>query len=135
MTRLSQIGASGSAAHRCDLAPPSLSLGALWLVLALVHAPYVRTLEPAGVIEDPALMLMFVAVLAAVNTLLRWTLHHVVALTVVTEIDTRRVWTWLLCRPHPSVVHAVDDEISSWATTVLDEAREAEVDWAPPSST
>lgn len=40
----------------------------LWLVPAIVVAPFATTLHPATVIDDPALMLSFVALTAAITT-------------------------------------------------------------------
>ncbi len=40
----------------------------LWLIPAALVAPFARTLHPAEVIDDPALMLSFVSILAAVTT-------------------------------------------------------------------
>ncbi|NND76384.1 MAG: hypothetical protein HKN44_15405 [Ilumatobacter sp.] len=42
---------------------------ALWLVPAVALAPFARTLDPHHVIDDPALMLSFVSLLAAVTTI------------------------------------------------------------------
>ena len=41
---------------------------ALWLVPAVLFAPFARTIDPAHVIDDPALMLSFLSVVAAVTT-------------------------------------------------------------------
>lgn len=43
----------------------------LWLIPAGIVLPFARTLDPAHVIDDPALMLSFVAVLATVTTVAR----------------------------------------------------------------
>ncbi|MGB0112085.1 MAG: hypothetical protein WBP59_02595 [Ilumatobacteraceae bacterium] len=42
---------------------------ALWLVPAIAFAPFARTMDPHQVIDDPALMLSFVSLLAAVTTI------------------------------------------------------------------
>ena len=47
----------------------ALRRAAVWLVPAAMFAPFARTIEPAHVIDDPALMLSFVSLLAAVTTL------------------------------------------------------------------
>lgn len=44
---------------------------AAWLFLATVMAPFIRTIRPREVIDDPASMLTFVAVIAAITTLAR----------------------------------------------------------------
>lgn len=46
----------------------ALRRAALWLVPATLVLPFARTIQPAEVIDDPALMISFVAVLAAVST-------------------------------------------------------------------
>ncbi len=46
----------------------ALRRAALWLIPAALFAPFARTLQPAEVIDDPALMISFVSVLAAVTT-------------------------------------------------------------------
>jgi len=43
----------------------------LWMVPALLVLPFARTLHPAEVIDDPALMISFIAVVAAITTLVR----------------------------------------------------------------
>ena len=52
--------------------PRSRLVIGLRFAAALAMAPYIRTIEPAEVIEDPAMMLAFMAVIMAVTTLLRW---------------------------------------------------------------
>ena len=46
----------------------ALRRAALWLVPAAVFLPFARTIQPAEVIDDPALMISFMAALAAVTT-------------------------------------------------------------------
>ncbi len=65
----------------------ALRRAALWLIPALAVAPFARTLHPAEVIDDPALMLSFVSVLAAVTTVAatgQW--DRLVALVATTRI-------------------------------------------------
>ncbi|MEM9515576.1 MAG: hypothetical protein AAGA42_12035 [Actinomycetota bacterium] len=47
----------------------ALRRAALWCIVGATMLPFVRTVHPADVIDDPASMLAFVAVLAAVGTL------------------------------------------------------------------
>ena len=42
---------------------------ALWVIVGVASLPFARTLHPAEVIDDPALMLSFVPMLVAVTTL------------------------------------------------------------------
>ncbi len=46
----------------------ALRRAALWLVPAALFAPFARTVHPADVIDDPALMLSFLSLVAAVTT-------------------------------------------------------------------
>ena len=57
----------------------SLGRAAGWLMGALAMLPFVRTVEPALVIDDPAAMLSFAAVLAAVGTIAIGDWHRVPA--------------------------------------------------------
>jgi hypothetical protein len=41
----------------------------LWVLVGLASLPFARTLDPAEVIDDPALMLSFIPVIAAVTTI------------------------------------------------------------------
>jgi hypothetical protein len=49
----------------------ALRRAGVWASLAAVSAPFARTLHPREVIEDPALMLAFLATVAAVTTVAR----------------------------------------------------------------
>ncbi|MEM8618711.1 MAG: hypothetical protein AAGF73_03225 [Actinomycetota bacterium] len=47
----------------------ALRRAALWCIVGATMVPFVRAIDPASVIDDPAAMLSFVAVLAAAGTL------------------------------------------------------------------
>jgi hypothetical protein len=132
------VGVVGRRATRPS--PRSLALVAMWLALAVVDIPFIRTLEPAKVIEDPAMMLTFLCAVVAITTLLRWTVHHVVAITVVTGIDLRLLRSWLLCRRTVPTPEAADtDQLAAyetdWAKSIGRELDElATVGWEPPRS-
>ena len=49
----------------------ALRRAGVWLTLGVMAAPFARTLHPREVIEDPALMLAFLAAVAAVTTVAR----------------------------------------------------------------
>lgn len=65
----------------------------LWLVPAVIVLPFARTLHPAHVIDDPALMLSFVAVLAAVTT-------------VASSVETSQLTCLARERLHRATAHA-----------------------------
>jgi uncharacterized membrane protein YphA (DoxX/SURF4 family) len=83
-------------------------LVAALLVIAGVLGAYVRTLEPAKVITDPALMLLFLALLQAATLVLRC----VFAKTATRSSKSGSVWPqrltrWATARPEPSVARPV----------------------------
>ena len=61
------IGKTPSAAGR-----HTLTFAGAWLTLGLLFVPYVRTIEPAKVITDPAMMLTFLCVITAAGLVFRW---------------------------------------------------------------
>jgi thiosulfate dehydrogenase (quinone) large subunit len=112
----------------------SLALVVGWLGLAAVNVPFIETIEPAKVIEDPAMMLTFLCVVVAVTTTLRWTVHHAVAITVVTGINLGHVWSWLRCQPHRDSSVRIDRDWSYGGRVDVPESAEVLglVAWAPP---
>jgi hypothetical protein len=68
-----------------------------WLTAAAAMAPFVSTLEPADVIEDPAMMLVFLSLVMAGTTLARWLHHYAPRITALTDVSVRPVQSWLLC--------------------------------------
>lgn len=91
---------------------------AAWFGAAIAMAPFIRTLKPAEVIDDPAIMLTFLAVVMGTTTLLRWAEHHELRLD-----DERRpsLRSWLLldsagtAEPEPAVVLDAAVPIAPWA--------------------
>lgn len=59
----------------------SFVVGGVALGCAAALAPYIRTLEPAGVIADPAMMLVFLSVLLSCTVMLRWLAANTASLT------------------------------------------------------
>lgn len=75
----------------------SFALIGAWLVGAAAMAPFVRTIEPKLVIEDPAMMLVFLCMVMAGTTFARWLHHHGDRVTAVTEVSLLPVHSWLRC--------------------------------------
>ena len=67
-----------------------------WFALALVFVPYIRTMEPADVIADPAIMCLFLAVITGAGLLYRWA-------------------SALPATPTSKVVSALVDRADAWA--------------------
>jgi thiosulfate dehydrogenase (quinone) large subunit len=84
---------------RTPTARSFLTIGA-WLAVAGAMAPFVRTLEPAEVIDDPAMMLVFLSLVMAATTFARWLHHHGDRITDLTELSLRPVHSWLGCGVH-----------------------------------
>lgn len=64
----------------------------LWLVPAVLVLPFARTLEPAAVIDDPALMIAFVCGLAAVSTI-SWSAAHLRFAVGWIDLLPRTAWS------------------------------------------
>ena len=84
------------------------ALAAALVVVAGVLVKYVRTLEPAKVITDPAIMLLFLALLQAATLVLRC----VFAKTPTRSSKPSSVWSqrlarWARARPEPHVTRFV----------------------------
>jgi thiosulfate dehydrogenase [quinone] large subunit len=84
---------------RIPTARSFLLIGA-WVAIAGAMVPFVRTLEPAEVIEDPAMMLVFLSLMMAGTTFARWLHHHGDRITELTELSVRPVRSWLGCGAH-----------------------------------
>jgi thiosulfate dehydrogenase [quinone] large subunit len=78
----------------------SFALIGAWLAGAAAMAPFVRTIEPKEVIEDPAMMLVFLCMTMAGTTFARWLHHHGERVTAVTELSLQPVHSWLTCGAH-----------------------------------
>jgi uncharacterized membrane protein YphA (DoxX/SURF4 family) len=78
------------------------------LIVAGALAPFVRTLEPAGVITDPAIMLMFLALLQAATLVMRCLFARTgTQSTASNHVWAERVTSWARARPEPNVARAV----------------------------
>jgi uncharacterized membrane protein YphA (DoxX/SURF4 family) len=82
----------------------TLTFAGAWLVLGAVFVPYIRTLEPAQVIADPAIMMTFLCMITAAALVFRW----VTAVprrreSLFGTTWTRRLETWAHAQRAPSV--------------------------------
>ena len=93
----------------------TLTFAGAWLILGAVFVPYIRTLEPAQVIADPAIMMTFLCVITAAALVFRW----VTAVprrreSLFGTTWTRRLDTWAHARHGLRIGHrgtfAVTDE-------------------------
>jgi thiosulfate dehydrogenase [quinone] large subunit len=83
-------------------------LAAALLVIAGVLAGYVRTLEPAKVITDPAIMLVFLALLQAATLVLRCLFAKApTRSSKSSSVWSQRVTSWARARPEPHVPRSV----------------------------
>ncbi|MEP7045552.1 MAG: hypothetical protein ABI949_02670 [Ilumatobacteraceae bacterium] len=88
----------------------TVALAATSTAGAIAMTPYVRTIEPAKVIEDPAMMLVFLGSVVAITMLARRAAHRPDHITY-----TRRLWTtwaagWMHAKPH----HRVISDLEQW---------------------
>jgi hypothetical protein len=69
------------------------------VALAAVFIPYIRTLEPAKVIEDPAMMLTFVGVILATTFVVRRAAHVEFADSRLGRLWGNRMAGWVHAQP------------------------------------
>ena len=77
---------------------------------AIAVAPYIRTIEPAKVIDDPAMMLVFLGFIVAATLMARRAAHRPEHITY-----PRRLWAtwaagWMHAKPH----HRVISDLEQW---------------------
>lgn len=72
-----------------------------WVAVGLVFVPYIRTMEPADVIADPAIMLAFLSFMTAAGLMFRWAAASSPSNSRVVSLFVRRADTWAHAR-HPS---------------------------------
>ncbi len=110
--------------------PSTRTLGFVvgWLALAAINVPFITTIEPAKVIEDPAMMLTFLGVVVATTSLLRWAYDRRWAFRIVIGSDLEPLWSWLLCRRRPAVVAMTRETATPFGDGDQDEA----LVWAAP---
>lgn len=80
----------------------TLVAAAAWVVVSLTFVPYIRTMKPADVIADPAIMLAFLSMITAAGLILRW----VLAAPRRRDSDAvdrwaRRINAWAIAHPAP----------------------------------
>jgi len=93
------IGRSPSLPSRRTLGAAAAAGG-----VALLFTPYIRTLQPADVIDDPAMMLSFLAAVLALVLVLRWVAAAADESRVLGRAWADRGRAWCIARPdgHPA---------------------------------
>ena len=97
------VGTIGHTRSRRSIRPLT-TLTAL-LLLAATQIPFIRTIEPAEVIDDPAMMLTFLCLAATATTLLRLTRHYTIS--SASRWNLGPLWSLLLCRPQWSLTNSL----------------------------
>ena len=88
----------------------TVALAGLTAVLALAMAPYIRTIEPAEVIDDPAMMLVFLGCVTTVTLMVRRAAYRPAHVTYI-----RGLWaTWVAGWMHAKPNKVVRDEFERW---------------------
>jgi hypothetical protein len=77
----------------------TLVAAALAGVMALALVPYIGTIEPAHVIDDPAIILVFLATIVGVTLLVRHATHPAHHETRIARRWAPRVSAWAYARP------------------------------------
>ena len=78
--------------------------------LALAMAPYIRTIEPSKVIDDPAMMLVFIALVVSVTLMVRRTAYRPAHMTYIRGLWTTWAAGWMHAKPNK----VVRDEFERW---------------------
>lgn len=90
----------------------TVALACVSAALALAVAPYIRTIEPAKVIDDPAMMLVFVGFITTVTLLVRRSAYRPSQVTYL-----RGLWTtWAAGWMHAKPKKVVRGEFEHWYT-------------------
>ncbi|HEX3090622.1 MAG TPA: hypothetical protein VHQ23_18355, partial [Ilumatobacteraceae bacterium] len=88
----------------------TVGMAILCVGAALSMTPYIRTIEPATVIEDPAMMLVFLGVVVAVTLMARRAAHRPDHVTY-----PQRLWTtWAAGWMHAKPRHRVISDLEHW---------------------
>jgi uncharacterized membrane protein YphA (DoxX/SURF4 family) len=90
----------------------TVALAATSTVLAAAVVPYIRTIEPSKVIDDPAMMLTFLGVITAVTLMVRRAAYRPAHITYI-----RGLWaTWAAGWMHAKPNRVVRGEFERWYT-------------------
>ncbi len=121
------ISVRPSSPSRRTVAAAAVSAG-----LAAAAVPYIRTIEPAKVIEDPAMMLTFTGFIITVTLLLRLSAHR-----PPKTFYLRRVWTtwyagWMHAKPTKLVRHEYERRYTLRGTEFEPPATGSVVSSLPP---
>jgi hypothetical protein len=95
----------------------TFTAAALAAVAAATFIPYIRTIEPAKVIEDPAMMLMFTGFLLAFTLVVRLASHPVYSETRLGRLWSCRLAGWVHAKPRtlaPPGASSVIGEVPPW---------------------
>ena len=77
----------------------TVGFAAISTALALAVVPYIRTIEPAKVIEDPAMMLVFLGMIVAITLMVRRSAHRPDHVTYPRRLWTTWVAGWMHAKP------------------------------------
>jgi uncharacterized membrane protein YphA (DoxX/SURF4 family) len=94
--------------------------------LGLSVVPFVRTIEPSKVIEDPAMMLSFMGSILAVTLLFRRATYRPHETRWIHRLWTRRVAAWMYAKPRrlmPMMPNAVTSDCRGLAPPPVPQAR------------
>jgi uncharacterized membrane protein YphA (DoxX/SURF4 family) len=90
----------------------TLAMAGLTAALALAMTPYIRTIEPAKVIDDPAMMLVFMGFVTTVTLIVRRTAYRPAHVTYIQGLWSTWVAGWMHAKPNK----VVRDEVVRWYT-------------------
>ena len=77
----------------------TIGLAAISTTAAFAVVPYIRTIEPSKVIEDPAMMLVFLGMIVAITLIVRRSAHRPDHVTYPRRLWTTWVAGWMHAKP------------------------------------
>jgi thiosulfate dehydrogenase [quinone] large subunit len=110
----------------------TLVASALAGVVALALVPYIGTIEPAHVIDDPAIILVFLATIVGVTLLVRHATHPAHHETRLARRLAPRVSAWAYARPMVTSRQAVVGVAPLPANFVRESEIRETAPWPPP---
>lgn len=84
----------------------TIVLAAVSAALAVACVPYIRTIEPEWVIDDPAMMLSFIGTVVAVTLVARWAAHPIRRQARLGGTRMHYLAAWIHARPHATLARS-----------------------------
>ncbi len=109
----------------------TIGLAAVSAALAVVCVPYIRTIEPERVTDDPAMMLSFIGAVVAVTLVARWAAHPIRRQARLGGTRMRYLAAWIHAKPQATLPRSTTF-VRQRPTSTLICAGAPSFGWPPP---